>query len=107
MDKKAFGKRINKLRKENNITSHDLSAMCDVQPIFIRQIEGGTRLPSLPVFVRICNALHTSPSYFLADSLERGEQNTLDQLIGQIESMTPEQIEMVNSMIASLLEHMN
>lgn len=68
---KSFGRRINKIRKEQGITSEALAVICGVNPVFIRQIEGGTRTPSLPVFVRICNALEMSPEYFLQDELKR------------------------------------
>ena len=67
---KSFGRRINKIRKEQGITSEALAVICGVNPVFIRQIEGGTRTPSLPVFVRICNALEMSPEYFLQDELK-------------------------------------
>ena len=67
---KSFGRRINKIRKEQGITSEALAVICGVNPVFIRQIEGGTRTPSLPVFVRICNALEMSPGIFLQDELK-------------------------------------
>ena len=55
----TLGKRINQLRKNQGIPSERLSEICSVNSVNIRQIESGSRTPSLPLFLNICNALHT------------------------------------------------
>ena len=57
MEGKGLGKRINMVRKDRGFTADRLSELCDINATYLRQIEGGTKVPSLPVFINICNAL--------------------------------------------------
>lgn len=57
MDRKLLGKRINMARKDRGMTSERLSDACHINATYLRQIEGGTKTPSLPVFVSLCEAL--------------------------------------------------
>lgn len=70
MELKLFGRRVNALRRERRITSEKLSELCGVSSVHIRQIEGGTRQPSLELFVRLCRVLEVSPDYLLQDLLQ-------------------------------------
>ena len=56
MDKKLLGKRINTARKERGWTSERLSEACNINATYLRQIEAGTKVPSLQVFVLLCEA---------------------------------------------------
>ena len=56
MDKKLLGKRINTARKERGWTSERLAEACSINATYLRQIEAGTKIPSLPVFVSLCEA---------------------------------------------------
>lgn len=104
MDKTAFGKRLNSVRKEKQLTSEGLSEKCEVNAVFIRMIENSTKLPSLPTFVKICNALQVSPNYLLADSLETNEQDQYDSLWKKLRTLTPKQIDMVTAMIETMVD---
>lgn len=57
MDKKLLGKRINMARKERGWTGERLAEACSINATYLRQIEAGTKVPSLPVFVSLCAAL--------------------------------------------------
>ena len=65
MEGKGLGKRINMVRKDRGFTADRLSELCNINATYLRQIEGGTKIPSLPVFINICNALKISPDYLL------------------------------------------
>ena len=56
MDKKLLGKRINIARKERGWTSERLSEACNINATYLRQIESGAKVPSLQVFVLLCEA---------------------------------------------------
>lgn len=92
MDRKAFGKKINDTRKKQGITSDKLSVLCEVNPVFIRQIESGVKLPSLPVLIKICNALHISPDYLLGEDLAENELDYLRNLSDTMKNLTPNQL---------------
>lgn len=42
MDKKLFGMRINKARKDRGLTAEKLAEACNINSTYLRQIEGGT-----------------------------------------------------------------
>ena len=102
MDKKLLGKRINTARKERGWTSERLSEACNINATYLRQIEAGTKVPSLQVFVLLCEALRVSPTYLLAEVLPSMEFSDMDVLLEQ--TATPKQIAMMSSMIRSALE---
>ena len=74
MDKKLLGKRINMARKERGWTGERLAEACSINATYLRQIEAGTKVPSLPVFVSLCQALNVSPTYLLVEVVERHRQ---------------------------------
>ena len=61
MDRKLLGKRINMARKDRGMTSERLSDACHTNATYLRQIEGGTKIPNLPVLVSPCEALPPCP----------------------------------------------
>ena len=65
MDKSAFGARVREFRRQAKLSSDALSEICDCTPVSIRQIESGSRLPSVPKLVKICNGLQVSPNDLL------------------------------------------
>ena len=106
MDKKLLGKKINISRKDKGLTSEKLSELCNINATYLRQIESGAKMPSLPVFISICRELKVSPSYLLADILSDPEIQEMDVLSELWEKASPKQIKMVHSMIRSALDNM-
>ena len=104
MDRKAFGKNVNKARKDRGITSEKLSELCNLNATYIRQIEAGTKVPSLPVFVLLCKTLRVSPSYLLSETLEDCDIREMDVLIELWQNATPAQIKMISAMVKSALD---
>lgn len=103
MGDKLLGRRINAARKDRGITSERLSELCNINDTYMRQIESGAKIPSLPVFVTICKELRVSPSYLLADVLEGSGATDLDELTDPAENATPSQIRMMTAMIRAAL----
>ena len=108
MDKVAFGKRLFTIRREQQMTSNRLAELCEVNPSFLRQIESASRLPSLSVFVRICNVLRVAPNYFLVDSLLWDEEDEIAALNRSLRALSPRQLRTVigtaNALINELSE---
>lgn len=97
MDSKGLGKRIKIARKEKKMTGERLAELCNLNATYLRQIESGFKVPSLPVFVTICEELHVSPGYLLMDSVEvRDMEGEVQELLRRA---TPAQTEMILSMI--------
>lgn len=81
MDKKLLGKRINMARKERGWTGERLAETCSINATYLRQIEAGTKVPSLPVFVSLCQALNVSPTYLLVEVLPQQGNQDIDALL--------------------------
>ena len=104
MDKKLLGKRINMARKERGWTGERLAEACSINATYLRQIEAGTKVPSLPVFVSLCAALKVSPTYLLVEVLPQQGNQDMDALLELLQAATPKQLNMMTSMIRSALE---
>ena len=104
MDKTLLGKRINTARKERGLTSERLSEACGINATYLRQIESGAKVPSLQVFVLLCQALRVSPTYLLADALPDLGLQDMDALLELCRTTTPKQLTMITAMIRSALE---
>ena len=106
-DKVAFGRRMNTIRKEKRMSSERLSELCDVNAVYLRHIESASRIPSLPVFVRICNNLKVSPNFLLVDNLEWDGEDTISAVDTKLRALTPRQldiaVETINTLIDKLL----
>lgn len=105
MGQNQLGKRINAVRKDRGLTSDKLSELCNINATYLRQIEGGTKMPSLPVFIDICKALRISPDYLLQDELTENEISTIREAEMLWKDASPQKQELVLTMIKAVLEH--
>lgn len=105
MERKSLGKRLNAIRKDRGFTADKLSELCNINATYLRQIEGGTKVPSLPVFIDICNALKISPDYLLHDHLIENEVSSIKELEELWENVLPSRQELAIAMVRAALEH--
>ena len=103
MDKKAFGKRLNRARKERGLTGEKLAELCSINATYLRLIEGGVKVPSLPIFISLCQELRVSPNYLLKDTLSENEYSDVTDLVELLDAATPEQIRLVSAMIKAAI----
>lgn len=106
MDEKGLGRRINEARKIRGFTADRLSELCNINATYLRQIEGGIRIPSLPVFIDICNALKISPDYLLRDALVQNEISKIKELAELWGNASPSQQEIAMVMVQAVLEYL-
>ena len=104
MEEKGLGRRINTARKDRRLTADKLSEMCHINATYLRQIGGGTKMPSLSVFIDICNALKISPDYLLQDVLVENEISKIKELAELWKSTSPSEQEIATAMIRAVLE---
>lgn len=107
MERRLLGKRINQIRKERGLTSEALSEICDVNAGHIRQIESGIRLPSLPLFIRTCQALKTAPNEILKDQFDPEIIESENKLLLKVESLTPKQKRILSDLLDTFKKSMN
>lgn len=59
--------RISKLRYERGISARDMSLSLGQNQNYINNIENKKTLPSVPMFLYICDYLHISPAEFFSE----------------------------------------
>lgn len=59
------GKRIAKRRKELGLKQYEVCEMIDVNYKYLSNLETGRSAPSLELIMSLCEALQTTPDYFL------------------------------------------
>ena len=107
MDKKLLGRKINAVRKERGLTSERLSELCNIGATYLRQIESGAKMPSLPIFITICRELRVSPAYLLSDLLPDVEDYGVGELNELYRKAAPEQLKMILSIIHGVLDNLD
>ena len=65
MNAKRLGRKIREKRKQCGLTSQQLADLCHVNDSYIRQLESGKKVPSMPLLLNLCDELETSPNYLL------------------------------------------
>lgn len=105
MEKNGLGKRINQIRKDRGFTAERVSESCNINATYLRQIEGGTKIPSLPVFIAICNSLNISPDYLLQDELSSNEISAIKELEELWKGVSPSKQALAGAMIKAVLQH--
>ena len=77
IDYKDIGQRIKKIRIERGYTQEKLSEMIGVGASHMSHIEGGKTIPSMEVFINLCNVLECS-----SDELLCRESKTAKPILG-------------------------
>lgn len=105
MEKNRLGKRINTVRKDRGFTADRLSEPCHINATYLRQIEGGAKMPSLPVFIDIRRALKISPDYLLQDELGGNEITAIREIETLWKEVSPGKQALALAMIKAVLEY--
>lgn len=105
MEKNGLGKHISEVRKDRGLTADRLSEMCSINATYLRQIEGGVKIPSLPVFIDICRALKISPDYLLQDELGDNEISTIREIETLWRDASPSKQALTLAIVKAVLEY--
>lgn len=99
MNRVAFGRRLNIARKERGLTGEKLAERCSINATYLRQIESGVKIPSLPIFVSLCQELSVSPNYLLQDTLRENEYSDVEELAALLNAASPSQLKLATALI--------
>lgn len=77
LDRKAIGKRIKELRKQQNLTQEQLAELADISTHYVYEIEAGLKTMSCPILAAVACSLHTSADYLLFGSASYDLKQTL------------------------------
>lgn len=99
MDAKRFGAKLKGKRKEKGLTYQELADICHVNHGYIRQLESGSKIPSMQLLFTLCNVLKTSPNY-LFEYVDDSEDK---ELLERIYKLSPEQKQLTIRMLDAYL----
>lgn len=91
MDSITLGKRIREARVNKKYTQQRLAEEAGIGVMYLGEIERGTKMPSLKIFIKIIEALDISADYVLRDELSSGEQYIFDEITDKLRGLTPKQ----------------
>lgn len=90
MDSVDLGNRIREARKKKNYTQQKLAEEADIGEVYLSEIERGTKMPSLKVFMKIADALNVSADYLLRYELSSGEYYIYDEITEKMKGLSSE-----------------
>ena len=99
MDTVILGRNIYKARRDRGLSSDKLSELCDVTPSYLRQVEAGSKTPSLPLFVALCDQLKVSPDYLLNGVVGNRIEYSMEEISELAQAASPSQLKLIAAMI--------
>lgn len=105
MEKRVFGQKLNYIRKSKKITSEKLAEKCDVNASYIRQLEAGIRVPSLKLFITLCNSLDISPEYLLSHDIKTMEkpEERYAHIVNKLQKLSPDELETIDCLLEAYI----
>ena len=91
MNKVDLGKKIREARLQKKYTQQKLAEEAGIGEMYLGEIERGTKMPSLRIFIKLIEALDVSADYVLRDELPSGEHFIYDEITEKLRVLTPRQ----------------
>lgn len=93
VDEKFIAERIAHLRSGLNVSARDMSLSIGQSPNYINTIENGKSLPSMAVFLYICEFLKVSPEEFFDEG--NPEPTAYKKTADSLKGLNREQLELI------------
>lgn len=87
--------RIAKLRTEKNISARDMSLSLGQSQSYINNIENKKALPSMQMFLYICDFLGVEPKDFFEEDVI--SPSKLNETIATLKSLSPKQLDLLTA----------
>ena len=104
IDYHEVGQRIAARRKSLGLRQAQVCERCGINSSYLSNIERAVSIPSLEVFMRICNALDTTPDVLLLGTSARGDNGLRQELTEQLRGLDRRQLALVKSFVSWLSE---
>lgn len=100
MDIEFIKRRIAKLRTDSNISARELSLRLGQSTGYINTIENGKSLPSMAMFLYICEYFNISPKEFFDEESE--QPILLDEIIKESKKLDKKSLESLLTIVQSM-----
>lgn len=104
MDNIILGRNVYKARRDRGLSSDKLSELCSVTPSYLRQVEAGSKTPSLPLFVELCNQLNVSPGYLMNGVVNDTVDQSIEEIAALYRKATPSQLKLIAVILKAVCE---
>ena len=106
MDKMALGIKIREARLNKKYTQQKLAELAGIGIMYLGEIERGTKMPSLNIFIKVIEALDISADYVLRDELSSGEQYVYDEITEKLKCLTPNQRRIASEILDAYIRNL-
>lgn len=103
MDKKAFGKQLQRYRERAGYSQEALAEQIECSTIFISYIERGEKSPSLNTLVKLANVLNISVDILLGKELKNYTSEKLKHIESQLNNLPSLEQQKVPDIIDSVV----
>ena len=107
MDKSALGQKLRQARQKKGYTQQVLAEIADIGNVYLGEIERGTKMPSLNIFIKLIEALDISADYILRDELTSGKEYIYDEITQKLKNLTPKQRKTVTDILDADLRNLD
>lgn len=101
MYEEEFSRRLSQLRENKGVSARDMSLSIGQNPGYINSIENGKSLPSMSVFLSICDYLNISPSEFF--DIDSGFPERLRSIVTDLKRLNEDQLQSIEVIVKSML----
>lgn len=95
-----IAKRLSQLREAKGVSAREMSLDIGQNPSYINRIENEKVLPSMPGFFYICEYLQITPEEFFKQDV--ANPILLKEVINEMKGLSPEQLNIIRSIIANI-----
>ena len=78
---RKIGQNLAKHRKALKLRQYEVCERANINYKYLSNIETARSIPILEVFIRLCNALETTPDHILAGSISQTKHSAQDEVI--------------------------
>lgn len=96
-----FGKRIKNRRKSLDLTQDYLAEKLDITATHLSRIESGKQIPSLTLFLSICNHLKTTPDYLILGNTRTN--NIPAEIVESLNLLSQKDIDLIRYIVDKMI----
>ena len=104
LDYQQIGRRIAARRRALGLRQVQVCERCDINSNYLSNIERAKSIPSLEVFMRICEALEATPDDLLAGTVRREGGQRWKSTAEKLQGLDEKQLELADRFIAWVSE---
>lgn len=96
---KQIGLKISKIRKEKGYTREVLAEKSNISPNYLYNIEIGTKIPNVIIFIDICTALNVTFGDIIGDCIDNKLLSFIENISNDFNKLTNKEIKSLENTI--------